>query len=138
MKNDAETIVESFNAAWFLRDLPAALANLSDDIRFAQHFSDPALPFAGETVGKGAMRERLAMILANWHFLEYRPTHIVTEGSTVRTICPFVVRHRPTGDSFDGTFRHIWTVQDSKINAIDEYLDLARLKAFLRLLQLPA
>lgn len=138
MQSNAEAVVEAFYAAYAVADVRTALSYMTDDVRFAQHFDDVALPFTGETVGKDAIAQRLAMIQTSWTFLQYGPPRLVVEGEVVRGICPFLVQHRASGETFDGTFRHIWTVRDGRIASIDEYLDVERLRAFLRLLGVSA
>lgn len=137
MQNGPEAIVEAFYAAWILRDLEAVLAYLSDDFRLSQHFSDPMLPFTGETVGKAAAGARLKMILDEWQFLKFEPTLTVSDGTSVRTTCAIALKHLQTGEIFEGTFRHVWEVRDGKLASVDEYLDVDRLRSFLRLLGLP-
>jgi ketosteroid isomerase-like protein len=133
-----EEIVEAYYRSHVLGDIAASLAYLHDDVRIAQHFNDPALPFSGETLGKPAAETRLRMILADWHFIEVTPTYTAVGSDEVRSLCPFVVMHRRTGETFEGTFRHVWKFCDGRIIALDEFIDVARLKSFLRLLGLPA
>lgn len=138
MQNGPEAIVDAFYAAWILRDIETVAAYFSDNFRLSQHFSDPMLPFTGETIGKAAALARLQMILGEWRFLKFEPTLTVADGTSVRTTCPFILQHLRTGEIFDGSFRHIWRVSDGKLASVDEYLDVDRLRAFLRLLGLPA
>jgi ketosteroid isomerase-like protein len=138
MRKDPEGIVEAFYRAWLVRDVEAALAYCDDRIRVAQHFSDPALPFTGETVGTADFRARLLLVARSWEFLSSDPVHSLVGPETIKSHCPFVIRHLATGEVFDGTFRHLWGVRDGRIIALDEYIDIARLKAFLRLLEAPA
>lgn len=57
VKNDAETIVDAFYAAWRARDTEAGLSYFTDDIHVVFHFG-PALLFSGESRGKAAAREK--------------------------------------------------------------------------------
>ena len=135
MRSDTEGVIVGFYQAWQLRDVPATLAYCHPDIRVAQHFTDPDLPFAGETTGVVALEARLKQIFEEWIFLEAKFLTLEVDGATARSQSPFVVRHIATGDEFDGTFRHRWVVQNGQVTEIDEYTDIARLKAFLRLLR---
>ena len=136
MRADPVAVVDSFYAAWFARDVDAAASLVGDLVRLTQHIEDPALPFVGTTVGKPAFQQRLEMIFAEWRFLSALPRHLNVEREKVRTVCAFEVLHLATGEVFDGTLRHHWIVRDGLIIHCDEYLDVARLKAFLRLLGL--
>lgn len=134
MKSDPETIVEAFYGAWLMCDIDAALAFVADDIRVAQHYSDPELPFTGETTGREALRQRFQMILAAWRFVSCHPTVLVVEAGVVRAVCPFVIEHLATRERFEGRFRHIIEVREGRITSFDEYVDIARLRSFLKLL----
>lgn len=137
-QNDPEAVVAAFYTAWLARDVPAMLAYIANDMQLSQHFEDLALPFPGTTSGKDAFKARIEMIFADWSFDEARPKTLLADELTVRASCPFVLRHIATGETFEGTLRHVWRVREDRIFQCDEYLDVARLKAFLRLLGLPA
>lgn len=138
MKEDAETVVDAFHAAWIIGDVETAMSYCHADIRVTLHYRDHALPFAGETVGWEPARRRLYQTVQAWEFLEMRQTHTSVTPTEVRSWVPFVMRHRATRASFEGTFRHVWTLQDGKIIGFDGFLDIALLKSFLRLIGLPA
>ena len=138
MLSDPEVVVDRFYKAWFQADMPGIAACLDEHIRLSQHFADPALPFTGETYGRGACVIRLAKINADWCFLKAIPVHNYVDQDTVRTSVEVEIRHLESGETFEGTLRHIWRVRNRLITECDEYVDVARLKAFLRLLGLPA
>lgn len=138
MKDDAETVVEAFHAAWIIGDVEAAMAYCHADIRVTLHYRDRALPFAGETVGWEPARRRLYQTAQAWEFLDMRQTHTTVTPTVVRSWVPFVMRHRATRAVLEGTFRHVWTLRDGKIIGFDGYADIALLKSFLRLIGLPA
>lgn len=138
MLSDSVAIVDQFYKAWFEADMPAMAVCLDEHIRLSQHFADPALPFTGETHGRGAFMIRIAKINAEWCFLKAIPVKNYVDQETVRTSVEVEIRHLQSGETFEGTLRHIWRVRDGLITECDEYIDVARLKAFLRLLGLPA
>jgi ketosteroid isomerase-like protein len=134
----ATQVVDRFYLVWFARDIAAILALMSPAVRMTQHFEDPAVPFAGTGIGKPALEARLNGIFSAWRFLRIDPQHQHSDGVNLRTNCDFEVQHLATGEIFDGTLRHFWVVRDGLITHLDEHLDVARFKAFLRLLGLPS
>ncbi len=80
---------------------------------------------------------RIAKINADWCFLKAIPNHNYIDQDTVRTSVEVEIRHLESGETFEGTLRHVWRVRNGLITELDEYVDVARLKAFLRLLGLP-
>ncbi|MEQ1647760.1 MAG: hypothetical protein ABL898_04160 [Hyphomicrobiaceae bacterium] len=138
MKEDAETIVEAFHAAWIIGDVETAMAYCHADIRVSLHYRDHALPFAGETVGWEPARRRLYQTAQAWEFLDMRQILTSVTPTVVRSLVPFVMRHKATRAVFEGTFRHVWTLQDCKVIGFDGYVDIALLKSFLRMIGLPA
>jgi len=128
-------VINDFYDAWFRRDVDGVMATMSPLVRFTQHFADPALGFTGTSVGKPAFKARLEMIFRDWCFDHAEPRHDRVDCDHIRTNCRFEVRHLESGAVFDGTFRHDWRVSQGLITHIDEQLDVARLKSFLRLLE---
>ncbi|MEQ1647762.1 MAG: nuclear transport factor 2 family protein [Hyphomicrobiaceae bacterium] len=138
MAEGSISVIDRFYEVWFARDVAAILDLMSPVVRMTQHFEDPAVPFAGTGVGKAALEARLDGIFSAWRFLHIEPRHFQSDGVNIRTNCTFEVQHIATGEVFDGTLRHFWVVRDGLITQLDEHLDVARFKAFLRLLGLPS
>jgi ketosteroid isomerase-like protein len=137
VRSDPEGVIVGFYQAWLLRDVAAAMAYCHPDIRFAQHFTDPELPFTGETIGVKALEARVNQVFTEWVFLDGKLLNLDVDGESARSQCPFRARHIATGEVFDGTFRYRWMVRNGQITEIDEFTDIARLKAFLQLLKGP-
>lgn len=135
VKNDAETIVDAFYAAWRARDTEAGLSYFTDDIHVVFHFG-PALLFSGESRGKAAAREKMSQSEADWEFLQLRPVYRHVSPDLVRCSCPFIFRHVRTGALMEGTLRHVFTLRDSRISKFEAFVDIALVKSFLRMIGL--
>lgn len=138
MASENVELIDRFYRTWFDRDHDAMAATLSPLVRLTQHFADPALSFTGTSIGKTAFRARLEAIFRDWIFDRAEPRHDRIDGNHIRTNCSFELRHIASGEVFDGTFRHDWRIDGGLITHIDEQIDVARLKAFLRLLEATA
>lgn len=135
---DARLVVERYVAAWRRGDLVACIGFCDPLIRVTQHYHDAALPFTGESVGTAAFAMRMAKMYSEWAMLDAEFGSFAVDGPIVHSTLRFVTRHVDSGETFDGTMRHVWQVADGRIVALDEYIDVSRLKAFLRLAGLPA
>jgi uncharacterized protein len=134
MRARERLILEALYASWADKDLNAVLACLSDAVVFAIHVPPEVMPFAGETRGKDALVPRLQMILDDFDFLHYRPTHIVDEGDVMHSQVRYHFRHKATGYDIEGTMRHVWVVEGDQVVRFEEFHDTPRVKTFFELL----
>jgi ketosteroid isomerase-like protein len=135
MRSDAEATVEGVYRAWMLRDRDAMLAYFTDDAILAQHISTDVLPFAGTTIGKGRLSDRIDMVFRDWDFEEIKLATLTIEGDHVRCHVDFRFRYKPTGDVLDGRMRYVFHVEGGRIVHLDEYHDAPMIEAFMRLTQ---
>jgi ketosteroid isomerase-like protein len=119
--------------AWQKRDKAATLALLSDSIVFALLVPQEVLPFGGETVGKASVSDRLQTILEQFDTLSYEGKVTRTLGETVHGMVAYRFRHKVTRETIDGVMRHVIQVRDGRIVRINEYHDIALVRAFMRL-----
>lgn len=133
MKSDPATVVDAFYQAWLVRDVDTAMAYCHEDVMLAQHVSTDVLPFAGTTIGKGRLEDRMRLAFRDWHFDKAQHTILGIDGGTVRTTCAFSTRHLASGEILEGRMRHVFEVEDGRIRHIDEYHDAPMLEAFVRL-----
>ena len=128
----AET-VRALWSAWQKRDKAATLALLADNIVFALLVPQEVVPFGGETVGKASVSDRLQMILDQFDTLSYEGKVTKTLGDTVHGMVAYRFRHKVTRETIDGVMRHVIEVRDGLIVRINEYHDIALVRAFMRL-----
>ena len=80
MRSDPESTVDGVYRAWMLRDRDAMLAYFTDDAWVVQHVSQDSLPFAGESIGKGLLSERIDQIFRDWDFERIKLASLSIEG----------------------------------------------------------
>ena len=113
--------------------LDAFLEMITDDITYALYVDQDVLPFAGETQGKAAFRERIAQMQYSFEYVLYRPLGVRAVGYVAHTQVEFMYRHRASQEILSGRFRLVLTVRGDLISRIEEYHDAERVKAFIRL-----
>jgi ketosteroid isomerase-like protein len=126
-------ILAAFSDAWSARDKAAALMFVDVDVIYAMHVPAETLPFGGLTTGRAAMSDRMQTILDQ--FETRRLDCQITSADADRAVAKFTYcyRHWITGEEIDGTFRVIVAVRDGLIVTLDEFHDVERIRAFMRL-----
>lgn len=119
--------------AWVLRDRDAMLAYFTEDAFLAQYVSKEALPFAGVSIGKARLSERLDMIFNDWDFEQIKLSSLAIDGDRVRCVVDFKFRYKRTGDLLEGRMRHVMHIVDGRIASLDEFHDASMIEAFMRL-----
>lgn len=120
--------------AWSRQDVAGSLALFSDDAVFAMYVPEHVLPFGGETKGKAAASDRGKMIIQQFEIVTYRGEVTGIDGDKVRGHVDYCFRHRATGEEIDSSMRHVMTVRDGLICRLEEYHDVAKIAAFMRLI----
>lgn len=133
MRTDPEGVVEGFYQAFLAGDQAMQMAYFADDARFHEHIPADVIPYAGRTLGKAELTERLAFMYATWDCVHAQPLSFLVDGEQVTCQMEFVFRYKPTGNTLEGRARHIFRVVGGRIVRLDEYLDAALLDAFMRL-----
>lgn len=132
---DSRAVVDEFLRNWLAQDIEGTVATGAEDIVFALHISNDALPFGGETHGRDACRSLLYTILADFDYLRYEPVVLGEEDGVVRVQVSFHYHHRRTGENLIGTKRLVFKVRDGLIVRLDEYHDAGFVEAFMRLVR---
>ncbi len=133
----AITVIEALWAAWARRDKAATLALVSDDIRFTLHIPPEIVPFGTTpnelTIGKRALSDQLQTILDIFETIAYSGRVLGIIEGRVHGQVSYIFRHKLTGEEIDGVMRHLVRIVDGRITVIEEYHDVERVKAFMRL-----
>ncbi len=128
-----ETALCGIWACWQVRGRTQFLTYFSADVEYALYIPQDTVPFGGVTVGKAAFSDRLQTILDQFEILNYEAVFLGATEDTARGIVRFNYRHRATGECIDGMMRHVIKLQDGLIVRIEEYHDVDRVRAFMRL-----
>jgi ketosteroid isomerase-like protein len=130
---DNRAVVISFLQSWMAQDVEMTVAHAADDVVYALHISNEALPFGGETHGKERIKGVLYAILADFDYLKYEPVILSVRGDVVRVQVSYVYHHRRTGEDLVGSKRLVIKLKDGLVTRVDEYHDAALVEAFMRL-----
>ena len=128
---DPATVLRAAWRALLLRDKSAMLDLATDDIVYAIYVPNHLLPFAGETVGKAALSDRLQMMIEQFQILKYEGVVMGTEGDIVRGQVAYHFRHRVTGKETEGTMRQVVQIRDGRIASFKTYKDVEGVGAFM-------
>lgn len=131
MRSDPEGVVEGFYQAFQAGDQAMQMAYFADDALFLEHIPCDTIPYAGRTLDKAGMTERLAYMYAHWVVVQMSPLSLRVEGDQVTCQMAFAFRYKATGNVIDGTTRHVFRVVDGRIARLDEYLDAELFRAFM-------
>jgi ketosteroid isomerase-like protein len=132
-ERSAESVVREFWRLYSATDLSSAVQLFADDCVLALYIPEHVLPFGGETKGKAAASDRLAMIKQQFELLKYVGEVKRVVDDTVHAMVNFHFRHRVTGEDIEGSLRIVVVVRDGLIVRADEYHDVERIRAFMRL-----
>lgn len=119
--------------AWRIGDFDGTFACFADDIVVALHLDPALLSFAGETVGKPAVRAAFTRMRQEFDYLMRRTTHLVEEGDVVRVGLEYMYRHKASGEVLSGHCRIVMLYRDGLVARIDEYHDQSMVESFMRL-----
>ena len=129
------SVVEACYAAWAARDLQGVLDGIAPNCIYTLHVPTDVVHFGGVHCGRPAIRTCLSEILREYGFLAYAVDHMTVEDDTVRAQVVFYYQHMESGQQLDGRFRHVWRVDGAKVVSIDEFHDVALLRAFLEMVR---
>jgi len=134
MTETVATVATAALQTYAAGNLAAFMDMLADDIEYALYIDKADLAFAGETRGKEALSQRIAQMHASFDYVLFRPLAVrAVDATTTHNQVEFMYRHKATGEMLSGRFRLVLTVEDGRVRRIEEYHDVARVQAFLRL-----
>lgn len=126
-------IVHGMWAAWGAGDRAGVLAFLAADAVLALHIPLDVVPFGGETSGLASISDRLQMSLDQFETLKYDALLIKCDGEYAHGMIDYAIRHKVTGETLEGSMRQVLRVRGHCVVRIDEYHDVDRVRAFMRL-----
>ncbi|MFY0611321.1 MAG: nuclear transport factor 2 family protein [Hyphomicrobiaceae bacterium] len=124
-------VFEQAMTAWANQDLDRALRFVSDDIVHTLNVDGELVPFAASVKGKGAMREKLELMLETFEIGAYVTDHLSVQGHVVRANMKAVYIHLASGERLITKFRYVIEQRNGLMVRINEFHDAAYLEAFM-------
>lgn len=132
---DDLALVEACYAAWAANDLDAIVQKVSSGAVYQIHAPRDVLPFAGRHEGREQIRTCLETIKRDLDFLAFAVDWVNGGEGTVRARIIFYYKDPETNSQLDGCMRHVWRIENGKVVHVDEFHDVARLRAFLKMVR---
>lgn len=133
MAEDPAHVLETVWTAWRAGHLTSVASNFSAAGVYSEHIPLDIWPWAGVTVGRQAIVERLTRVVERFEVIEYEGHITSADDAVARGRVWFLLVHRASGHEFDGHVRHEATVRDGVIVQLEAFYDVERLRAFMRL-----
>ncbi len=130
-----EFVVRGYYDAMLRGDVDDAMSFVSDDVQWTMYVDRQVIPFAGESAGRAALRERFEQMLSAWELLRYEFTTLELLGQSARAVIAVAFRFRATGDVIDGSMRLVFRIIGRQIVFADEFHDAERIRAFMALVE---
>lgn len=126
-------LVSAFYEAWAVQDIEAALTAVDEEFVWQLPMAPDVVPFAGVADGKAAFRQALTSITELFEFVLIRPNKItLQEDHTVSVRLEYMLQHRLSGATYQGSGRDVWRVRNGRLSALVGYHDSGRFEAFMR------
>jgi len=130
---DPGLVVERYWDRWAARDRRGCLDLMAENVVWALYVPQEVLPFGGETYGAASISDRLRMLLDQFDTLYYRGSVTRSEGGRVNGRVAYGFRHKITGEDIEGVMRVVVAIENGRIARWEEYHDVEKVKAFMRL-----
>ena len=126
-------VVRRYWRFWAQRNKAECVALIARDATYALFVPQEVLPFGGLTSGRASLSDRLQMILDVFHTMKFEGEITRTAGDVVHGHVEYCFCHKLSGEEIEGTMRQIISVRDGLIVNWEEYTDVERVRAFMRL-----
>ncbi len=144
---DHNELVETILNYWSVQDVEATLAMCTETVQYRLNIApgntgllvppveECSQPAFIEKRGKEAVRAMMYDVLSKFDYVHYETTILDICDGIARVQIQYTLRHMATGEELTGSKRFVLTVEHDLVAGIDEYLDAARVEAFLLLTQ---
>ena len=119
---DNVKIVQEMYSAFLRRDVPGILVHLDDGVVWIVPGSS-AVPMAGVRKGLTEVRQFFETVEKMLEFRLFEPREYIAQGNRVVTLVRYEGRNKSTGREFSADSAMVWTVQNGKAIAFQEYTD---------------
>ena len=122
-------VVQDAYAAFGRGDIQTILDSLSDGVIWKGVYGAAAhVPTAGERRGKAAVGEFFKQVAEHVTFSTFEPREFVATGNKVVALGHYTAT-TPIGKTFDADFAMVFTVENGKVTAFQEFTDSAAVNA---------
>ena len=120
-------IVKNVYDGFAAGDMEAVLKNMSERIIWAHPGNPGQIPFAGEFEGKAGVNRFFEIVFEQIDVMEQNIKSFIDGGDSVIVIGHEHMRVKKTGREYKSNWIHIYTLEDGKIVAFEEFIDTAEL-----------
>lgn len=122
-------IVQDAYAAFGRGDIPGILNLLAENVSWQGVYGAAAhVPMAGQRRGKAAVDEFFKLVSAHETFSTFEPREFVAAGNKVVALGHYTGK-TSIGKTFDADFAMVFTVENGKVTAFQEFTDSAAINA---------
>jgi ketosteroid isomerase-like protein len=122
--SDNTKVVQEAYAAFGGGDIPGLLAKLDENVEWT-YPAHPAIPWAGEFKGHDGVLKFVGAIGESVDFLAFEPRTFIAEGDKVVVLGYQKMRNKASGEEWDATWAHVFTLKDGRVTSFREYPDTA-------------
>ena len=115
-------VIEQVFAAFATGDVPAIMAQLTDDVCFVAHL-DPVVPWFGEWSGKDSVGNYFQALGGSIEVLAHPVTQLVAQGDTVVALGDVTFRGRVSGKESSSSWAYVWKLRDGKVCRFEQFND---------------
>lgn len=122
-------VVQDAYAAFGRGDVQGILDRLDDGIVWNGVYGAGAhVPMSGERKGKAAVTEFFKQVASHVTFARFEPREFVANGDKVVTLGHYTAK-TSAGKDFDSDFAMVFTLENGKVTAFQEFLNTAALNS---------
>jgi uncharacterized protein len=122
-------VVQDAYAAFGRGDIPGILNLLADNVSWQGVYgAGPHVPMAGKRRGKAAVDEFFKLVAVHETFSSFEPREFVASGNKVVALGHYSGK-TSSGKTFDADFAMVFTVENGKVTAFQEFTDSAAINA---------
>jgi ketosteroid isomerase-like protein len=131
-ENNVELARELY-AAFGRGDIAQVLAAFDERIEWREAEGNPYQMDGSAWIGTEAIVSNLLQKLATeWDGFTVTPATFTATADGVLTQGRYTGTYKPSGQSIDAQFAHVWTIRDGKIVAFQQYMNTAQMQAVMK------
>lgn len=121
-----EQFVRDLYAAFARGDGGAVIGAFDPQIRWMEaesiEYSDRNPYIGPQAVAEGVF----GRLMSEWDGFQVHPEEFISEGNRVAVLGRYAAKYKATGRPLDAQFVHVWTVENGKVTAFQQYADTAQ------------